>query len=184
MREFVTHSEKSLSNTQHQLETRSSASTSLEDAMVDEFEVAFEILPRFSRYAQILLVYGAFEHTATALLRNIEARLKLSQSRFSGLPRLRSRFQEIGAGAEAFAEPWCQVDALRNVRNAIAHENGVVEQEDSTLMGIVEGDPLLSLNSNDNGILVANGFAAAMIQRVDDAISCLLRDSAHLLRGR
>jgi hypothetical protein len=104
----------------------------LRDLWIDEYETTVEILPRVQWNAQLLVAYSTFESILQSLCNIVEKRCKLPISfkelGGAGIQRAADYLRKMAGVRSPFETPeWQRALLLGELRNKIAHTNGVVE---------------------------------------------------------
>jgi len=135
------HMEDSLSTAKRSVEKRiREASTSVRkddqqdyaDFLNEEYATFVEVLPRLQRYAQLLVIYAAFEHALDELCAIVKGRsgftLSVDDLAGKGIVRARSYLSKVaGVHAPFETRAWNSAILLNKIRNAIAHQNGEIK---------------------------------------------------------
>jgi len=104
----------------------------LRDLWIDEYETTVEILPRVQWNAQLLVAYSTFEGILQSLCNIVEKRCKLPISfkdlGGAGIQRAADYLRKMADVRSPFeTSEWQRALLLGELRNKIAHTNGVME---------------------------------------------------------
>lgn len=104
------------------------------DFWIDEYETTVEILPRVQWNAQLLVAYSTFESILQSLCNIVEKRCKLpisvNELGGAGIRRAAEYLKKMASVRSPFETPeWQKALLLGELRNKIAHTNGVVEAD-------------------------------------------------------
>jgi len=107
---------------------------SYNEFFVEEMSLIIDRLPRLQWFAQFLVVYASFEYSLSQLCRIVQKRSKFSLSeldfRGRGIRRSAAYLSKIaGVNIPFQSLAWEQARLLGEIRNVIAHANGLIDMQ-------------------------------------------------------
>lgn len=184
LREYIERTEAGITADKRQLEGRFANDDDAGDLLYDQLELVQNIVPRYVRYSQLLMIYSICEHSAGELCQLVAHKQAQKAPQKIYLQRAKEYLVAVGVEATVFGRAWRYIENVRLVRNAIAHGNGVVEDEKEDAIAFIDGEPLLGRDSRDDGVIVKAGFSMTFVDHVNEAIVRLHDGTAPFLSDR
>lgn len=178
---YVQQSERALAGEIARFEKLATGHQITDDTFVDEHELVHNVVPRYVRYAQLLMIYGVFEYSVLEICQLVERGRSSTLRLQPNLKSMRAYLTSAGMDDSAFGAAWTYLDMVRQMRNCVAHANGVVEEGHPVIV-LLSTDHLLGHDMRDYGIVIKAGFAENLIGQVDQAITRIEDAAAPLIR--
>ncbi len=151
------------------------------DFYYDDIALQRDVVPRYLRYSQVLLIYGVFEHQVGDLCRilhRVGATSKAPPKKLyiqdaKGFLTKHSKFRKA-----AFDDSWAYIDSARRLRNVIAHTNGRLGSSESDRKAEQVAKKLDGASIENRHIVVGEKFCSDMLGNAQDAITRLAAEAA------
>ena len=174
------------------------------ESFADEWKIMRDEHPRMLRYAHCFMAYSAFERSVLFLHRYCCYELHCLKENDSykdpKIGEVRDCFKKMGFRKEPFGEAWQFMNAVRNVRNAITHNDGLIpsdkpqadwnerqadkyQRQIQNKLGFAKYEPHLTfemLGQNER-IIIESPFITKMLEQADKAMDELYDEAKIVL---
>lgn len=135
--------------------------------------------PNNIEYLSITQLYTNFELSLSSLCMSINQFMdaKLSYKDFKGNNTIDSYRKYLIYCCDFDLKElikWDELDEFRQLRNLIAHSNGIYDKKDSRLGKIIAENPQLELDEKTNQVFVKSMYALNITNILNDAIKAIL----------
>jgi len=151
------------------------------DHYYDDLAMVRDIAPQMLHYAQILCIYGAFEHAAADIYRTLHRLTKATRKPPKNMylhVTQKHLVDFAGFRKKAFGKDWTFLMQVREVRNAIAHGDGRLRQDNKAIAAkrFIKANKHLGLDQLDT-ILVERAFCKDLLGRIEKAMQLLFDEA-------
>lgn len=151
------------------------------DHYYDDLAMVRDIAPQMLHYAQILCIFGAFEHAAADIYRTLHRLAKATRKPPKNMYLYHTQEYLVKYAdfrKKVFAKDWFFLMRARDVRNAIAHGSGKLRKDNkaNAVKRFIRASKHLSLDQFDT-VLVDKSFCEDLLGRIEAAMRLLFDEA-------
>lgn len=138
----------------------------------DELWNVSEVFPHLHRSAALLSIFAFFDHNLNAvcdaLAEEHGKRLRVVDIHGRGLARAKIYLsKEIGIAFPGTSEAWQELAQLNDLRNAIAHRDGLLRPEDKGLRNYIAKSQYVTIDKVDNRVRLQEGILKLLLGNLE-----------------